>query len=410
MSGKLSKEYPHLQFRKQWELSRDDYFIVGQCDTLIKSLNNISIKPEYYNQLKEVMLIKGAQATTAIEGNTLTDEEIKKIERGERLPPSKGYQEIEVKNILDAFNQLLEETPAERNGLLINPEMLRRFHVMVGKNLGDHFAAVPGKFREGSQNVTVGRYRAAEGVDVELLTDQFCAFLKEEFGFGKREHSYTDIIIEAIVAHVYLEWIHPFGDGNGRTGRLMEFYILLRGGLPEISLHILSNHYNMTRPEYYRQLQQGSEKRDLTQFIRYAITGLRDGLVQTTETIRQRQFESSWKEYVYGKFAATDYSHKEVLKRRRTLALEIPLYQKVALKDIPDLNIPLARIYSGISLKTLMRDMEELVNLHIIKTEGGYYHADIAQINPMVMKSGVPNLFYNLHYVKYGRWEKYPFL
>jgi len=41
--------------------------------------------------------------------------------------------------------------------------------------------------------------------------------------------------------------IHPFGDSNGRTARLIEFYILLRAGLPDMVSHILSNHYNDTR-------------------------------------------------------------------------------------------------------------------------------------------------------------------
>jgi len=400
MSDNLSKEYPHLLFHKQWELSKEDYFILGQCDVLVKTLNNTPIDPKYYNDLKGVTLRKGAQATTAIEGNTLTDEEILKIERGERLPPSKGYQETEVKNILDAFDRLLEETVINNKEQLISPVLLKRFHKMVGKGLGDHFAAQPGQFRSGSQNVTVGRYRAAEGVDVELLMNKFCTFLRDEFRYERGENTYTDTIIEAIVAHVYLEWIHPFGDGNGRTGRLLEFYVLLRGGLPDITLHILSNHYNMTRPEYYRQLQLSSEKRDLTQFIRYAIVGLRDGLEQTLQIVQKSQFESAWREYIYSRFSDTDYSHKDVLKRRRTLALEIPLNKEITLKEIPLLTIPLALIYSGISEKTLIRDVEELVNLQIIKLDGGKYYADIAQLNPMIGKSKYQQLFYNLHYVK----------
>jgi cell filamentation protein, protein adenylyltransferase len=407
MSNKLSKEYPHLLFRRHWYLRREDYFLFGQCDMLIKTLNNSPVKPADYIELMAVNLRKGAQATTAIEGNTLTDEEILKIEKGERLPPSKGYQETEVKNILDAFNELMQENREDQKGHLIDPELLKRLHHMVGKDLGAHFAARPGEFRSGSNNVTVGKYRAAEGVDVELLIDRFCRFLREEFRFEHSGHTYMDTIIEAIVAHVYLEWIHPFGDGNGRTGRLLEFYILLRGGLPEITLTILSNHYNMTRPEYYRQLQLGSGKRDLTEFIRYALVGLRDGMEQTLVSIQKSQFESAWREYIDDRLATAGF-HKEVLNRRRTLALEIPLYDKVTFKQIPELSIPLARIYSAISEKTLQRDIEELINLHIIKVENGLYHADVAELNSMIAKIEQSVLFYNLHYVKYDNKEKYP--
>src|SRR5680860_933902 len=60
-------------------------------------------------------------------------------------------------------------------------------------------------------------------------------------------------IVKAIVAHLYLAWIHPFGDGNGRTARLVELQILLAAGFPVPACQLLSSHYNQTRAEYYRQ-------------------------------------------------------------------------------------------------------------------------------------------------------------
>ena len=44
-------------------------------------------------------------------------------------------------------------------------------------------------------------------------------------------------LLRAIVAHLYIAWIHPFGDGNGRTARLVEADLLARFGVPEISCH-----------------------------------------------------------------------------------------------------------------------------------------------------------------------------
>ena len=76
--------------------------------------------------------------------------------------------------------------------------------------------------------------------------------------------------------HVYIAMIHSFGDGNGRTVRLIEFYILLRAGLPDIASHILSNHYNDTRQEYYRQIDLCIRERDLSGFVRYVVQGFRD--------------------------------------------------------------------------------------------------------------------------------------
>ena len=383
MSNNLTREYPHLKFTKQWDLTKADFFVLGQCDSLIKSVNNTPIDPKYYREIKSIMLIKGVQSTTAIEGNTLTEDEIKKVSNGEKLPPSKQYQEIEVRNILNAFNILIEKVFSGEKEQLITPDLLRSFHRMVGENLGEHFGAIPGRFREGSNNVVVGKYRTVDALDVEKLIDRYCRFLKDEFKFERGEHTYFDIIVEAIVAHVYFELIHPFGDGNGRTGRLVEFYILLRGGLPDIALHILSNHYNLTRPEYYRQLQKSSETNDLTNFIRYAIIGLRDGLASVLEKIQKSQIEITWRAHIFDSFDSNVTIQENAKKRRRTLALELPLYKQLTLPEIQEASIKLVKAYSNISAKTLSRDLEELMSMELVRKEGNKYESNIYVLNKM---------------------------
>ncbi len=340
--------------------------------------------PGYYSELMHVALQKGAQSTTAIEGNTLSDEEINNMLAGKKLPESLEYQGIEVNNIIEAFNELLKETVYENKEQLITPQLLLRFHQMVGKNLDEHFAAIPGQFR--NSDVVVGTYRCPDYRDVPELVDMYCDFLQKEFRYEDGNQLFSDIFIEAIVAHVYLEWIHPFGDGNGRTGRLIEFYILSRGGNPDITLHILSNHYNATRSEYYRQIDRAYQTRDLSAFIEYALIGFRDGLQQTLEKIQNSQLKMTWQKYVYDKFASVDIGQKEVFKRKRKFALEMPIDKKFTLKEIPALNIELAKLYSNINERTILRDIEELIALEILNSEGGKYFANISSLNKMIAK------------------------
>lgn len=381
---KLHREYPHLLFREHWTLNRRCLIMLGQCVAYVKSISNTPIMPSYYKELMKLSLIKGAQATTAIEGNTLTDEEIEKMNAGEKLPPSREYQEIEVKNILEAFNAILYETVYEEKEQLITKDLLLRFHQIVGKNLGEHFNAIPGRLRE--NDVVVGSYRCPDHRDVAPLIDQYCKWLKTQFRFEDGNQLFSDIIIQAIVAHVYLEWIHPFGDGNGRTGRLIEYYILSRGGNPDIALHILSNHYNQSRPEYYRQIDKASKTKDLSEFIEYALTGLRDGLQATLEKIQASQLQNTWQKHVYDTFENVEIKQKEVFKRRRRFALELPIDKRFSFKEIPELNIKLAHIYSGISNKTLERDIAELLSLELIVLENGKYFANISVLNRMIAK------------------------
>ena len=381
---KLHREYPHLILKTQWELSGGTLIMLGQCVAYIKAINNTPIMPRFYDELMRIALRKGAQAITAIEGNTLSEEEISKLQAGEKLPLSKKYQEIEVKNILNAFYELLIETVYNNKEQLISPELLLRFNKLVGQNLGEHFNAIPGQFR--NNDFVVGTYRCPDNRDVVTLIDQYCHCLRSKFIYEDGNQLLSDIIIQSIVAHVYLEWIHPFGDGNGRTGRLVEFYILSSGGNPDITLHILSNHYNNTRTEYYRQLEKASKTKNLTNFIEYALTGFKDGLEQTLEKIQASQLLNSWQKYVYDKFNDVEMGQKEVFKRRRTLSLEIPIDKKFSFKDIPELSIKLARLYSGKSEKTLERDLDELIKNEIIISQVNKYFANISVLSKMIAK------------------------
>ena len=265
------ENYPHISFQNNWVLSEKTWYKLGQCKSIVIAISKSPIQPDYRKKLLEISLRKGAQATTAIEGNTLSIEEIQNIQEGKKLQPSKEYQEIEVKNILDSYNELLKEVTLQKKDEIISDNLIKRFHVMVGKNLGDALQAIPGKFRQ--NNVTVGSYRPPDNQSVEDLIQKLCEWLKDNFKYSSGKESFSDSVIEAIVAHVYIAWIHPFGDGNGRTARLLEFYILLRGGLPDIASHVLSNFYNNTRTEYYRQLEKATKKRNISGFIEYAVRG-----------------------------------------------------------------------------------------------------------------------------------------
>ena len=67
-----------------------------------------------------VSLRKGARATTAIEGNTLSEEEVFRIDAGENLPPSKEYLQIEVKNVIEALNQIRTEVITEDKAFILS--------------------------------------------------------------------------------------------------------------------------------------------------------------------------------------------------------------------------------------------------------------------------------------------------
>jgi Fic family protein len=381
------KDYPHINFQKRWTLAEETIYRIGQCECIIRSIVSMPIKPEYRKLLLKVSLRKGARATTAIEGNTLSDEDVEKVESGEMLPPSKEYLQIEVQNVIDALNGLLSEVIEEGKGAILSPEIIQSFNGLIGKNLGDRFQGAPGKFRVSGHNVVVGQYRAPLGEDVMTLVKQFCDWIRDEFRYEKGDQSFKDHIVQAIVVHIYLAMIHPFGDGNGRTARLVEFYILLRAGLPDIASHILSNHYNYTRSDYYRELDLCVKTRDLSGFIEYAVLGFRDGLNEVLDIVQKNTLEMSWQNYIYDIMDSKQATGKSrsVVKRRRSLALSFPVDRWTSLDDLTNEKGSLAKMYFGKSDATQARDVTELERLNLVIRQGKKYKGNIE-----IMKGYMP--------------------
>jgi len=371
------KTHPHIKFENNWTLSEDVIFMLGQCEAIIRTISEIPLPPKERQRLLLVSLRKGAQATTAIEGNTLTDDEIARIDGGESLPPSREYLEIEVKNIIEALNAIRKDVILNNRPAVIHPELIKNFHNYVGKNLGNHFKAIPGQFRQ--TNVVVGGYRAPEYSAVVTLVRKLCDWMKETFHYEEGDQKFIDQVIQAIVFHVYIAWIHPFGDGNGRTARLIEFYILIRAGLPDIASHILSNFYSNTREEYYRQLVIAGKEEDLSKFINYAVEGFRDGLSEALNIFQNNILQISWKNYIYDALDSKKASgkSKSIVKRRRNAALHFPIDKFYGIDELLESNPFLMKEYAKFSNLTRARDFQELVKLELITREGTKYTGNI---------------------------------
>src|SRR5262249_51025126 len=154
----------------------------------------------------------------------------------------------------------------------LTPAKVREYNRLVLSGLKLEDGVVPGEYRD--HWAVVGRYRGAPPEDCGYLVQRLCDWLSgDAFRPATQSMTVAFALIRAVLAHLYLVWIHPFGDGNGRTARLVELLILLSSGVPQPAVHLLSNHYNTTRPEYYRQLDSASRNQDLRPFLLYAISG-----------------------------------------------------------------------------------------------------------------------------------------
>ncbi|MFH1115485.1 MAG: Fic family protein [Pseudomonadota bacterium] len=365
------KTHPWLKFTADLRPASPKLWVMlGECQSKCEHITNAPILPGIHEELLLIYLAKGAQATTAIEGNTLTEEEVRQHLRGElRLPPSKKYLEQEVKNIIHACNTVLGHFSHGGQAAPVTVDELREINAAVLKDLTLEDHVVPGEIRRIS--VGVPGYRGAPPEDCEFLLDRLCEWLNSDDFQGPPEMGIVYAIIRAVLAHLYIAWIHPFGDGNGRTARLLEFRFLMSSGVPHPAAHLLSNHYNQTRSRYYFELKRASQsKGDVIPFLTYAVQGFLDGLKQQVAKIQHEQWEVVWRDYVYGKFR---HKSSESRDRQRNLVFALSRdYSVVPIKELPLLDPRLARAYARKTERTLSRDVNELLRIGLVKKESKF--------------------------------------
>jgi Fic family protein len=224
----------------------------------------------------------------------------------------------------------------------------------------------PGRVRMSS--VGVGNYLGAPAGECEHLVRRLCDWLGSPDFQGNGKDAIVTAILKAILAHLYIAWIHPFPDGNGRTARLIEFQILIAAGVSSPAAHLLSNHYNKTRSEYYRQLDLASKSNgNVIPFLEYAVQGLIDGLVAQLEAIRNFQWQVTWKNYVHDQFG---HKNEMSISELRQHHLAIDLSDKegfITLDKIKEVSTRITLAYAKKSNKTLRRDLNRLKEFELIE-------------------------------------------
>lgn len=362
------KTHPWISFHFDLSLAHPGLWLgLGEAASKCEHLGRVPLRPSTAEKLHLLYLAKGAAATTAIEGNTLSEADVLKAAEGTlTVPPSKQYLKQEVENIISVCNTIGKQIVAEAlpplTQALICDYNKQVLHLLPEADV------VPGEIRDYS--VLVGNvYRGAPPEDCAYLLDRLCEWLNGPDFTPLPGKEVVYAIIKSVVAHLYLAWIHPFGNGNGRTARLLELHILLAAGVPSPAAHLLSNHYNQTRSEYYRQLDQASTSGgDILPFLSYAVHGFVDGLHEQLEKIWAQQGDVVWENYVHDLFRA---KNSPANTRQRHLALDLGATNEwIEVGQITELTPRLAKAYADKTSKTVQRDLNALVKMALLVRDG----------------------------------------
>jgi Fic family protein len=133
-----------------------------------------------------------------------------------------------------------------------------------------------------------------DAAEVEALMDNLITFIHAEDGL--------DPLLRMAIVHHQFESIHPFYDGNGRTGRILALLMLQRDGLLDLPVLYLSRYIITTKPDYYRLLQTVREEECWADWCLYLLRGVavtsrsavrlvrafRDLMLKTKHDLRER--------------------------------------------------------------------------------------------------------------------------
>lgn len=366
MGRTYKQTHPWLNFGLDLRpANRQLWLSLGEAQSKCQHLAGAPLRPDVARRIYRMYLAKGVLATTAIEGNTLSEQEVLAHLEGKlQLPPSREYLRQEIDNILSIGNEMLANIENERHQPL-TVDLIKHFNRAVLKNLAVDEDTVPGEIRK--DNRVVGRYRCAPPEDCEFLLQKLCEWLESDDLKLQPGNEVVCGIIRAIVAHIYFVWIHPFGDGNGRTARLIEVKLLLDAGVPSDAAHLLSNYYNKTRSEYYKQLDAASKSGgNILPFIQYGVTGFVEELREQIDIVREQHIDVTWINYVHDQFKDKK-SHAD--RRRRSVVLSIE--DTVKIVSIPKLTPEIAAEYAGKTAKTVVRDVNQLIEMNLVQRVRG---------------------------------------
>ncbi len=260
---KKARKEAEQQIKKELDALRTEIFNFSLTNNQLAKLNKYDKEIKVHHLQKfnwKTFTEQFTYNTNAIEGSSIQLEEVPEILHKKI---AEDYEEIETKGVAKAVD-FIRKTKEE-----LSLNLIRKLHRLCfkgSKPFAGQFRNVEVVIRNSSGNVIHA------GVPVSKLNEA----LKDLVEWHKKNKKKFKPLILAAIIHNQFEHTHPFQDGNGRVGRLLLNFILLKNKYPPIN--ILLN----DRTEYYHTLQEYSKNQNLRPTIMFLIKQYKKTLKQMT--------------------------------------------------------------------------------------------------------------------------------
>lgn len=343
---------------------------IVHSNLLYEFVKELPILPEMAAQINEEIIRRSIFGTAALEGNPLTEEKVAKIisEPGKTRNPQ--LAEKEIRNLKTVYDHIAKITPVE-TPFLLTEDMIKEFHRIITVGL-EYETNVPGGYR--NHIVKVGDAEHGGVYTPPKCLDDIRNLMRDFVGWiNSNDVLQQTPIIRAALAHYHFELIHPFGDGNGRTGRIIEAVMLQSGGVKYVPI-MLSNYYYRNKDDYFWAFSKAinNVENDLTVFLEFVCRGHLDSLQEIKSRIVYLIRKNTLRDYYH-------YLHKKRAIGRRQhdfLNMLLDSGEPFLLGDLLGKS-PFNVLYRRVSERTARRDIQKLSSSKLLLEKDGKYELNL---------------------------------
>jgi Fic family protein len=262
-----------MSFEPIFKISSSLLTRIEEVAALRERIQNASIQVTWIPALQKDSRVRNAHSSTAIEGNPLTLEEVRALESHQELATAPSRARREILNYFAALRHIENHASKMK---LTHDDMFRLHAIMAGQVMDQGEA---GAYRT---------IRVRVGPHVPPPPHEVSGLMFELLEWWNTQASSLSPVLSSAILHYRFEDIHPFADGNGRTGRALALWELYRRGFDSNHIFSVDEFYWEDRPRYYEALQRVRlEGGDLTSWLDYCAEGLQQTLERVWRRIQQ---------------------------------------------------------------------------------------------------------------------------
>lgn len=360
--------------------------LIQRVEDAREFFNKLPLYPEVMALMAHIVLVGGIHGTNTIEGGTESSEEIDRIVN---MPPEMIKEESQrrVSNLKEAHALATSHARFGFPKFDLLEGVITGLHRIITDGLkeNDIRKNIPGAYRDNQKgfNTKVGDALHGGVYTPPKSKDDIALLMKKFAEWANSEPIITlPAIIRAPLVHYYFERIHPFGDGNGRTGRLIESMILKAAGFKYADF-LIGKYYNDNFDRYMalfnecRKREKDKAEYPNTTFIRFFLEGMRETIVATYDIVLKLITR-----FMFADFARALRDKKQINDRQYDIVTTL-LDQKKDSCLIEDIRNAAwyKRLYKNRTYATAIRDLKGLAEMKLARVDFGKGILDL-QIMP----------------------------